>query len=165
MGAVPRHPFFLRVIDELPKYNRNWLLPYITIMASTGPLFLSIMWRHYNVDGPADNARIRILFPDEYNDYPWSFFTHHRGNSWHGSDVKLIFWVCHLHLLRSGSSKANKALDGSTLGVTSRRWFRYCRGGVSNSLVALWQNYAFSFVQRPTQETFAPLEKGKSRGL
>lgn len=98
MGSVPRHPFFLRVIDSLPRYNRNWLLPYITVMASTGPLFLSVLWRHWseeglNVGDGVDGGRIRILFPDEYNNHPWSFFTHHLGNSWHGNDVKLIFWV------------------------------------------------------------------------
>ncbi|GAM86733.1 hypothetical protein ANO11243_047520 [Dothideomycetidae sp. 11243] len=97
MGAVPRHPFFLRVIDSLPRYNRKWVLPYISVMASTGPLFLSIIWRHWSADGlnvgdGRDGARVRILFPDEYNNHSWSFFTHHLGNSWHGGDVKLIFW-------------------------------------------------------------------------
>jgi mannosyltransferase OCH1-like enzyme len=93
MGAVPRHPFFTKTIDELPKYNKKWALPYITVMASTGPLFLSIIWRHYNDAGPQGDDRVRILFPDEYNNHPWSFFTHHLGNSWHNNDVKLIFWM------------------------------------------------------------------------
>ncbi|KAF2719566.1 glycosyltransferase family 32 protein [Polychaeton citri CBS 116435] len=98
MGAVPQHPFFMRVIDELANYNRNWLLPYITVMASTGPLFLSVIWIHWQSEGlnfgdGADGGRIRVLFPDEYNSYPWSFFTHHLGNSWHGKDVQLIFWM------------------------------------------------------------------------
>lgn len=95
MGAVPRHPFFLKAIDSLPQYNRRWLLPYITVMASTGPLYLSIIWRHYNSASPPPEGddRVRILFPDEYNNHPWSFFTHHLGNSWHGGDVKLIFWM------------------------------------------------------------------------
>lgn len=104
MGSVPRHPFFLHVIDSLPKYNRHWILSYITVMASTGPLFLSILWRHWDRDGlnvgdDIDGGRIRILFPDEYNNHPWSFFTHHLGNSWHGSDVKLIFWMARHWLL------------------------------------------------------------------
>lgn len=38
--------------------------------------------------------RVRVLMPDEYNGYPWSFFTHNVGNSWHGADAQLIFWVC-----------------------------------------------------------------------
>jgi inositol phosphorylceramide mannosyltransferase catalytic subunit len=93
MGAVRGHPFFLRAIDALPDYNRNWVLPYITVMASTGPLFLSLIWRHYDASKPAPDQKVRILFPDEYNNHPWSFFTHHVGNSWHENDVKLIFWV------------------------------------------------------------------------
>ncbi|KAF2868533.1 nucleotide-diphospho-sugar transferase [Massariosphaeria phaeospora] len=93
MGSVPRHPFFLKAIDSLPEYNRHWMLPYITVMASTGPLFLSIIWRHYNHASPEGDDRVRILFPDEYNNHPWSFFTHHVGNSWHRNDVKLIFWM------------------------------------------------------------------------
>lgn len=103
MGAVPQHPFFMRVIEEISSYDRSWVLPYITVMGSTGPLFLSVMWVHwlmggYNVgDGP-DGGRLRIIFPDEYNGHSWSFFTHHLGNSWHGADVQFIFWVSMLCL-------------------------------------------------------------------
>ncbi|KAF2733540.1 mannosyl phosphorylinositol ceramide synthase SUR1 [Polyplosphaeria fusca] len=93
MGAIPRHPFFLKAIDSLPEYNRKWILPYITVMASTGPLYLSIIWRHYSSTDPQGDDRVRILFPDEYQNHPWSFFTHHVGNSWHNNDVKLIFWM------------------------------------------------------------------------
>jgi mannosyltransferase OCH1-like enzyme len=98
MGAVPGHPFFLRVINDIQSYNRNWLLPYITVMGSTGPLFLSVMWRHWKTEGlnvgdDSDGGRIRIIFPEEYVDNSWSFFTHHLGNSWHGADVRFIFWM------------------------------------------------------------------------
>jgi mannosyltransferase OCH1-like enzyme len=93
MGSIPRHPFFLRAIESLTDYNRRWPLPYITVMASTGPLYLSIIWRHYNNATPEGNDRVRILFPDEYNNHPWSFFTHHVGSSWHRTDVKVIFWL------------------------------------------------------------------------
>jgi mannosyltransferase OCH1-like enzyme len=93
MGSVPRHKFFLNAIDRLPDYNRRWPLPYITVMASTGPLYLSVIWRHYNKAQPEGADRVRILFPAEYNNHGWSFFTHHLGNSWHSNDVKLIFWM------------------------------------------------------------------------
>ncbi|KAI9723476.1 MAG: hypothetical protein M1828_004206 [Chrysothrix sp. TS-e1954] len=93
MGAVPGHPFFLRVIKSLSHYNRNWFSPYITIMSSTGPLFLSLMWRHYNNDNPEGDDRIRILFPDAYMGSSWSFFTHHLGNSWHKWDTDAILWM------------------------------------------------------------------------
>lgn len=93
MGAIPRHPFFLKAIDSLPDYNRRWPLPYITVMATTGPLYLSVIWRHFTGQNPQGNDRVRILFPDEYNNHSWSFFTHHLGNSWHNNDVKVIFWL------------------------------------------------------------------------
>ncbi|KAM0118554.1 CSG1/SUR1-like protein [Aspergillus fumigatus] len=93
MGSVPQHPFFLRVIELLKSYDRSWLLPYITVMYSTGPLFLSVIWKEYMQDKPSEAARVRILMQDEYNKYSWSFFTHHVGNSWHGKDARLIFWM------------------------------------------------------------------------
>ncbi len=93
MGAVPQHPFFLRVIEELQSYNRNWQLPYITVMYSTGPLFLSVIWKEYIGEDRNEESRVRVLMPDEYNKHAWSFFTHHRGSSWHGKDAMFIFWV------------------------------------------------------------------------
>jgi hypothetical protein len=93
MGSVPQHPFFLRVIELLQQYDRDWPLPYITVMYSTGPLFLSVIWKEYIQDPPSETNRIRVLMQDEYKKHPWSFFTHHTGNSWHGNDAQLIFWV------------------------------------------------------------------------
>lgn len=93
MGAIPQHPFFLRVIESLQSYDKSWVLPYITVMYSTGPLFLSVMWKEYMLSEPDEIGRVRILMPDEYNKHSWSFFTHHKGSSWHGKDARLIFWV------------------------------------------------------------------------
>ncbi|KAL1992883.1 hypothetical protein VTN49DRAFT_3639 [Thermomyces lanuginosus] len=94
MGSVPGHPFFLRVIESLQNYDRSWFLPYITIMASTGPLFLSVIWKQYMGSPESEGTgRVRILMPEEYNSRPWSFFSHHKGDSWHGQDAQLIFWM------------------------------------------------------------------------
>ena len=127
MGSVPGHPFFARVMDELKNYDRNWLMPYITVMGSTGPLFLSVLWRRYtseglNVGDGEDGGRIRILFPKEYQNYPWSFFTHHLGNSWHGADVEFIFWVCYNYRM-SGRQEMLTCLstDGPSLGLPDHR--------------------------------------------
>jgi mannosyltransferase OCH1-like enzyme len=124
MGAVPEHPFFVYVTEQIKSYDRNWLLPYITVMGSTGPLFLSVLWRHWvslggNVgDGP-DGGRVRIIFPEEYNGHDWSFFTHHLGNSWHAADVQLIFWVSFQSLF---SRKKVAHNFSSTILTTLRRW-------------------------------------------
>lgn len=97
MGASPQHPFFLHVIEHLQNYNRSWFLPYITIMGSTGPLFLSVMWKKY-MNGEKNEAldwagRVRVLMPDEYSKHSWSFFNIFKGDSWHKGDAKLIFWM------------------------------------------------------------------------
>ncbi|KAG0641678.1 nucleotide-diphospho-sugar transferase [Tuber brumale] len=93
MGAVPQHPFFLRVIESLQTYNRNWHVPYITVMYGTGPLFLSVIWKEYIRWGTTEEGRVRVLMPEEYNKNPWSFFAVYKGSSWHSSDAKTIFWM------------------------------------------------------------------------
>lgn len=109
MGAIPQHPFFLRVIESLEGANRQWVLPYITIMASTGPLFLSVIWKkwmgeHTDLQTASHNlqdgataadwkGRVRVIMPDEYSSHTWSFFREYTGNSWHGKDAQFIFWM------------------------------------------------------------------------
>ncbi|KAI9822280.1 MAG: hypothetical protein M1832_003103 [Thelocarpon impressellum] len=93
MGSVPQHPFFLRVIESLQGYNRNWRVPYITVMYSTGPLFLSVIWKQHAAETTDEAGRVRILMPSEYSKQAWSFFEQKRGSSWHGDDARFIFWM------------------------------------------------------------------------
>jgi inositol phosphorylceramide mannosyltransferase catalytic subunit len=100
MGAVPNHPFFVRVTESLQGADRSWVLPYITIMASTGPLFLSVVWKRWMGEHAALQeveedweGRVRVLMPQEYDKFPWSFFKTYKGDSWHGGDAKFIFWL------------------------------------------------------------------------
>ncbi|KAJ9157275.1 Glycosyltransferase, DXD sugar-binding motif protein [Pleurostoma richardsiae] len=106
MGSVPQHPFFLKAVDSLQRYNKNWFLPYITVMASTGPLFLSLIWRHYSTDlqymPPPDAVagdavgvvrRVRLLLRSQYMGIESSFFSGYPGSSWHEADARLVFWM------------------------------------------------------------------------
>ncbi|KAF3924967.1 hypothetical protein AA313_de0200302 [Arthrobotrys entomopaga] len=93
MGAVPEHPFFVRVTDSLQGYDRHWVMPYITIMASTGPLFLSIIWKKWTGQELDESARVRILMLPEQQQHEWSFFRVYHGSSWHTSDAQTIFWM------------------------------------------------------------------------
>ena len=132
MGATPKHPFFVRVTESLQAYDRSWLLPYITIMYSTGPLFLSVIWKKWTSEHGAQAGRewpgrVRILMKAEYNSNPWSFFQHYRGSSWHRSDARLIFWMGRnwLFLTVSGFLLAGVAMSAS--------WWlyrRYVLGGL-----------------------------------
>jgi mannosyltransferase OCH1-like enzyme len=97
MGATPRHPFFLYVIEQLQNYDRSWVLPYLTIMSTTGPLFLSVVWKRYMdlhaKEGEDWNGRVRILTFDQYAKHDESFFELWGGSSWHGDDAKLFLWL------------------------------------------------------------------------
>ncbi|ODV82312.1 glycosyltransferase family 32 protein [Suhomyces tanzawaensis NRRL Y-17324] len=90
MGSVPRHPFFLKVIESLSSYKKNWLVPYITIMYSTGPLFLSVIWKQYKRWGVPEAGKVRILMPEDYKTHLYSFFAIAPGSSWHLDDAKFI---------------------------------------------------------------------------
>jgi inositol phosphorylceramide mannosyltransferase catalytic subunit len=107
MGSSPNHPFYLRVIEKLEKYARNWGLPYLTVMLSTGPLFLSIMWKEYLMSSPPEHLRVAIL-PEQwyvehnhsieshfarYNTAETIIFSSFGGSSWHRADANFIFWV------------------------------------------------------------------------
>ncbi|ODV91543.1 glycosyltransferase family 32 protein [Tortispora caseinolytica NRRL Y-17796] len=95
MLAEPHHPFFKKVIDSLKKYNRNWGMPYITVMYSTGPLFLSVMWKEYKrtMFSKPEYIPLRLLTSNEYSDASDSFFDYYVGSSWHREDAKTIMWM------------------------------------------------------------------------
>lgn len=90
MGSVPNHPFFDKAISMLQKYQRNWLIPYITIMFSTGPLYLSVVWKQYIRWGNPPSGIVRILMPEDYKLSPDAFFTISKGSSWHKDDAAFL---------------------------------------------------------------------------
>ena len=98
MGATPQHPFFLYVIEQLQEYDRWWIMPYITIMSTTGPLFLSVVWKKYNSlhsnAGANWPGRVRVLMPGDYYQNATSFFDlSYGGSSWHGRDAQFVLWM------------------------------------------------------------------------
>ncbi|KAF7874867.1 hypothetical protein EAF04_002041 [Stromatinia cepivora] len=138
MGSVPQHPFFLRVIESLQSYNRNWGMPYITVMYSTGPLFLSVLWIEYMRTVTDEAGRVRNLMPDEYNKHAWSFFNVVKGNSWHGKDAQTIFWMGKHWLLLTVAGFAIAGVVGGCLWFAWNMWV--VRSGKSHRRgMALWR--------------------------
>lgn len=90
MGSMPAHPFFWKAIHNLDHYNKHWYVPYLTIMSSTGPLFISIVWKHYRrwKFFIRDYVPVKIIQPKDYKGNPWSFFSIVKGSSWHTDDAK-----------------------------------------------------------------------------
>ena len=103
MGFVPGHPFLVKVVNRLSHYNKNWYIPYATIMASTGPLFLSVIWEQYKrwnfLRGlNSEDFVIRVLQPEDYKLGSSAFFTISRGSSWHTSEADFVE-LCLTHIL------------------------------------------------------------------
>ncbi|KAL6945093.1 hypothetical protein ACO0QE_002538 [Hanseniaspora vineae] len=90
IGSKPGHPLMLKLTKKLKGYNINYFnVPYWTIMASTGPMFVSMIWEQYkrNDGGKA----YKILQPHQYKNGLGSFFKISEGSSWHSSDSNFIF--------------------------------------------------------------------------
>ncbi|WFD30030.1 hypothetical protein MSPP1_001043 [Malassezia sp. CBS 17886] len=117
MFSAPQHPFTEMMIHALPRFNHYFLTHYATVMFSTGPMFVSALYRMFadeygaaRASSPAEPdagfAGIRILPKSLYgknakpSDAPDSFFEHLYGSSWHAGDADfLIFLRKHGRLL------------------------------------------------------------------
>lgn len=93
MGSIPRHPFFLKVLSSLKAYNRNWIVSYLTIMYSTGPLFLSVIRRQYKSEGVPPGGEVRILLPVDHSKHTTFFFYQGEGSSWHQGDANFVIFM------------------------------------------------------------------------
>lgn len=86
MAAEAQHPFFKQIIEALEKSNRSYILPFLTVMLSTGPLFLTRQYhrsRYYK--------SVVGMGRDMYNKKKGLTF-HVTGSSWHHWDATLINW-------------------------------------------------------------------------
>ncbi|CEP22262.1 SUR1 [Cyberlindnera jadinii] len=141
MGAVPKHPFFLKVVDNLQKYHMNYLIPYLTIMYTTGPLFLSVIWKRYRrwVQVPA-SAAVKIMFPEDYKKHTNSFFSILEGSSWHLGDANFIKGLGrHIGLAVLGGF----AIAAVLLYGEYRLYLWLINGGYKNNFVTtLWKKHS-----------------------
>lgn len=92
MGTRKNGPYFQLLIKRLQAYNYNWVLPYMTIMNSAGPHFVSLVWIEYLGTLPRQDG-VRILMQDEYAGNDWSFFTKGQGGTWNHWDTRAFRWV------------------------------------------------------------------------
>lgn len=86
--ASARHPFIKTLVYQLPLFDRNFVLPYATVMFSTGCMYISALFSLY-----PDQERLRIL---DYERHRLSghvttpLFQHHGSSSWHSNDASFI---------------------------------------------------------------------------
>ena len=93
-AAAPAHPFIAQLIHALPLHNRNFFLPYATVMLSTGPAFVTLRWLWAPLDV---QAGVRILPPEFFGgaNHPLSFIQNRDAitGSWHSWDAEAVEWV------------------------------------------------------------------------
>jgi mannosyltransferase OCH1-like enzyme len=89
MLATQRHPFMWRLIRNLHNANRWYACDYLTVIMSTGPLFVTL---NYHYAPPAERRGVRILSWDLYTGGS-AFFYHLHGSSWHGTDAEIVKYM------------------------------------------------------------------------
>ncbi|CAF3321444.1 unnamed protein product [Rotaria socialis] len=90
MITTKGHPLFKILVSRLPHFNRDFLVDYLTVMLSAGPLYLSVNEFYFNQI--SHQSIIRIIDENVYSSiYTW----HTPGNSWHGRDARIILQIYH----------------------------------------------------------------------
>ena len=91
MLAVPGHPLFRRVVEDLPigfrRWQRPWFPRHLRVLASTGPLFLTGRFRAY---GSTDGFRILSLEEHCHGKPAKNRVRNLRGNTWARWDSHVI---------------------------------------------------------------------------
>lgn len=80
--AKAKHPFMTAVIRGLSSSYRWYVLPFLTEMFSTGPMYLSARFWSFK------NRYDMIVLKDTR-----SFLVHKTGTSWHEADSKILWWI------------------------------------------------------------------------
>lgn len=98
MAAKPQHAFFSYMLSSMKKYSGNYLIPYFTVMYSTGPLMLSILIQRYNIFHNRTGVDATRIFVKTCEDsLPWkrldSFIRHVGGSSWHKGDATTFTFI------------------------------------------------------------------------
>merc|ERR1712228_963972 len=80
------HPFLQHLVNNLQGSDQWYGLPYLTIMFSTGPGYVTAALSTFE----GDLGGIGILAPHLYSGAS-SLFIHKHGGTWHTLDGKLIW--------------------------------------------------------------------------
>ena len=89
MLASKENGFFEYLIQRLRTTNRWFGLPYLTVLFSTGPMFLSLACMNY----PNAKHDLLALSPELYSETDARFFRHLPGSTWHSTDAVVVKWL------------------------------------------------------------------------
>lgn len=87
MISTRGHPLFRRLISHLSWFNHRYVVDYLTVMLSAGPLYLSLHEFYFR---SPKNVHVRVIDEIVYSSiYTW----HTPGSSWHGRDAKILLYI------------------------------------------------------------------------
>lgn len=95
MIASARHPAFTMAVAQLPYYyawTRPWAEygPYINIMLSSGPLFISLVVKDYLLQqATLPSATVQVISPPNLDGY----ITDLESSTWHRADAQTLMWL------------------------------------------------------------------------
>lgn len=95
MLSTAGHPVFAVAISQLPFFytvTRFWakLQPYVNIMLSSGPLFLSLVVTDYLLQQPSiPSPTVQIIQPNSLDPY----ITDLESSTWHRADAQALMWL------------------------------------------------------------------------
>lgn len=87
MFASKNSSFFKKAITSLPKKKRWYGIHYLTVLYSTGSLFVSLLYFHQK---PLEQRQIAIIPRSLYTKKGTRYFRHLHGSSWHGKDQWIV---------------------------------------------------------------------------
>ena len=90
MFASKRSPLFKEAIEALSSNSRWFGSPYLTVMYSTGPMFVSLVYNRLLAEQQKD---VLVIPPELYSDRKTRYFKHLRGSTWHSTDAFIIKWM------------------------------------------------------------------------
>lgn len=92
MASAPGSAFATRAIHELTRWRRKLAVHYVTVMFSTGPMFLTVQYAL----SKAARRGVAAIPPATYGKYDATgdaAFFHLHGSSWHGGGAPAVFWL------------------------------------------------------------------------
>ena len=97
MFGSKENAFLEYIIQRLQEKNRWFGLPYLTVLFSTGPMFLSLACINY----PSAKTDILALSPELYSETDARYFLHLPGSTWHSTDAFVVKWLIRNRLVAS----------------------------------------------------------------
>ena len=86
--STPGHPFCKQLISRLHLFNHYYILPFWTVLISTGPIYVGIQERLFSSSSQKDTMRIL-----DYDVVQSMFLWKVIGQAWTGKDASVIFFI------------------------------------------------------------------------